>query len=80
MVGVGQFFWLKTLLEVCDYCIQYEGMCLSSLAKKAEQTDRWTDVQTDTFETLIQLKLREGVLTFIGKIFTKIIQITKNKN
>ena len=40
---------------VGNYCIQYDGICLSVLAKKVEQTDGWTE---DTFEILPQLKLR----------------------
>ena len=43
------------------YCIQYEGLCLTNLSKKAEQTERQMDGQTDkNFKILAQLKLRKG--------------------
>ena len=46
-----------------NYCIQYGGICLSTLAKKVEQMDG----QMETFEILAQLRLRipVSIITFL---------------
>ena len=38
-VGEGGQIFLKRSLALSNYCVQYESICLSSLAKKVEQTD-----------------------------------------
>ena len=67
--GVGQFFFVLRTLE-SNYCMQHEGILLSSLTLKVEQqTERWTDRQhfwdyssTEIENWRWELKLRTCIL------------------
>ena len=61
-----------------NYCIQYGGICLSTLAKKVEQMDG----QMETFEILAQLRLRipVSIITFLILLRDKNLPATSKKS
>ena len=63
---------------MCNYCIQYGGICLSTLAKKVEQMDG----QMETFEILAQLRLRipVSIITFLILLRDKNLPATSKKS